>query len=129
MWCGSSCGLHPCLHSFQVMLSCPTSLLQVWQQHGAWVTSTKPEFGPGIRERFQMAAGVTQQQFEEAVRHRAGVRQRMAELLGSDGVLLLPTAPAPAPPLNAAAEQLDAFRTSLISLTCIAGLSGFPQVN
>ncbi len=28
----------------------------------------------------------------------------------------------------AAAEQLDAFRTSLISLTCIAGLSGFPQV-
>jgi amidase len=76
-----------------------------------------------------MAAGVTQQQFEEAVRHRAGVRQRMAELLGSDGVLLLPTAPAPAPPLSAAAEQLDAFRTSLISLTCIAGLSGFPQVN
>ncbi|KAI3424947.1 hypothetical protein D9Q98_008329 [Chlorella vulgaris] len=102
---------------------------EVWQQHGAWVTSTKPEFGPGIRERFQMAAGVTQQQFEEAVRHRAGMRQRMAELLGSDGVLLLPTAPAPAPPLNAAAEQLDAFRTSLISLTCIAGLSGFPQVN
>lgn len=50
-------------------------------------------------------------------------------MLGRDGVLLLPTAPGPAPLRGTPADQLDAFRTSLISLTCIAGLSGFPQVN
>jgi hypothetical protein len=75
-----------------------------------------------------MAATITQQQFEEAAQQRAAARQRLADLLGSDGVLALPTAPGPAPLCNTSGEQLDAFRTSLISLTCIAGLSGFPQV-
>lgn len=50
-------------------------------------------------------------------------------MLGADGVLLLPTAPGAAPLRGTPADQLDAFRTSLISLTCIGGLSGFPQVN
>jgi amidase len=102
--------------------------LQIWQQHGVWVTEQQPEFGPGVRERFQMASGVTRPQFEEAAARRAAARQRLAQLLGPDGVLMLPTAPGPAPLLNTPAEQLDAFRTSLISLTCISGLSGFPQV-
>ena len=75
-----------------------------------------------------MAATITQQQFEEAAQQRALARQRLADLLGSDGVLALPTAPGPAPLCNSSGEQLDAFRTSLISLTCIAGLSGLPQV-
>lgn len=101
---------------------------QVWQQHGEWVAAQQPAFGPGVRERFQMAAGVTRAQFEEAAARRAAARQRLEQLLGQDGVLMLPTAPGPAPVLNTPAEQLDAFRTSLISLTCISGLSGFPQV-
>lgn len=75
-----------------------------------------------------MAASITQQQFEASAKHRAAARQRLADVLGNDGVLALPTAPAPAPRLNTPAPELDAFRTSLISLTCIAGLSGFPQV-
>lgn len=75
-----------------------------------------------------MAAGITRQQFEAAAERRAAATQRLAGLLGSNGVLALPTAPAPAPLLNTPAAELDAFRTSLISLTCIAGLSGFPQV-
>ncbi|EFN54730.1 hypothetical protein CHLNCDRAFT_35982 [Chlorella variabilis] len=102
---------------------------EIWQQHGAWVTEHRPNFGPGIRERFQMAEGVSRKQYEEAAQQRGAARQRLAELLGGDGVLMLPTAPAPAPLLNTPSDQLDAFRTSLISLTCIAGLSGFPQVN
>ncbi len=75
-----------------------------------------------------MAEGVSEQQYESAVRQRSAARAQLAELLGSDGVLMVPTAPGPPPLLNTPAEQLDAFRTSLISLTCIAGLSGFPQV-
>lgn len=104
------------------------SRLQIWQQHCEWVTQHNPDFGPGIKERFAMAAGITQQQFEAAAEQRAAARRRLAGLLGGDGVLALPTAPAPAPRLNTPAAELDAFRTSLISLTCIAGLSGFPQV-
>ncbi|KAL4427625.1 hypothetical protein ABPG75_001714 [Micractinium tetrahymenae] len=102
---------------------------EIWEQHGGWVAEHKPDFGPGIKERFAMAAGITRQQFDAAAAQRAAARQRLAELLGDGAVLVLPTAPAPAPRLNTPAAELDAFRTSLISLTCIGGLSGFPQVN
>ncbi len=92
------------------------------------MTAHRPSFGPGVKERFQAASAITQQQFEAAAQQRAAVRQRVAELVGEDGVLLLPTAPGPAPLRGLSGEELDRFRTSLISLTCIAGLSGFPQV-
>lgn len=130
---GSTSAWHPCREQVPALPrlrfthgSCLA--LQIWQQHGAWVTEHRPNFGPGIRERFQMAEGVSRKQYEEAAQQRGAARQRLAELLGGDGVLMLPTAPAPAPLLNTPSDQLDAFRTSLISLTCIAGLSGFPQV-
>ncbi|KAI7841639.1 hypothetical protein COHA_004659 [Chlorella ohadii] len=102
---------------------------EVWRQHGEWVTAHRPAFGPGVKERFQAASAITQQQFEAAAQQRATVRHRVAELVGEDGVLLLPTAPGPAPLRGLSGQELDRFRTSLISLTCIAGLSGFPQVN
>lgn len=100
----------------------------MWQQHGEWVTQHRPSFGPGVKERFQAAAAITQQQFEDAAQQRAAVRQRVAEVVGSDGVLLLPTAPGPPPLRGLSGDEVDRFRTSLICLTCIAGLSGFPQV-
>ncbi|KAL4444694.1 hypothetical protein ABPG77_002511 [Micractinium sp. CCAP 211/92] len=122
---GSLGGLHPAwFDAFR-----QHQAFEIWQQHGEWVAKNDPDFGPGIKERFAMAAGITRQQLEAAAERRAAARQRLASLLGSDGVLALPTAPAPAPLLNTPAAELDAFRTSLISLTCIAGLSGFPQVN
>ena len=34
---------------------------EIWQCHGAWVRENKPGFGPGIRERFEMAASITQE--------------------------------------------------------------------
>jgi amidase len=48
--------------------------------------------------------------------------------LGGDGVLALPTAPGPAVPLNTPGAELEDWRTRLLSLTCIAGLTGLPQV-
>jgi amidase len=51
----------------------------------------------------------------------------MAALLGSDGVLVLPTAPGPAVPRGMPGAQLEDWRTRLLSLTCVAGLSGLPQ--
>lgn len=111
------------------LLTChPHLSAQVWQQHGKWVTQHRPSFGPGVKERFQAAAAITQQQFEDAAQQRAAARQRVAEVVGGDGVLLLPTAPGPPPLRGLSGDEVDRFRTSLICLTCIAGLSGFPQV-
>ena len=52
----------------------------------------------------------------------------MDELLGDDAVLMVPSAPGPAPILNTPLQKLNSYRASLISLTSIAGLAGLPQV-
>ena len=52
----------------------------------------------------------------------------MLQLLGGDGVLAVPSAPGPAPLFKLPASQQDDWRRALISLTCMAGLAGLPQV-
>ncbi len=60
---------------------------------------------------------------------RKAITQHLDELLRDDGILLIPTAPGPAPPLAMPAEQLNAWRKCVMTLTCIAGLAGLPQVS
>jgi amidase len=101
---------------------------EVWRAHGEWVESARPEFGPGIRERFAMAKGVTQEARDAAAATRAAVASHVTALLGSDGFLALPTAPGPAPLCATPPAELDAWRSAMISLTCVAGLTGLPQI-
>lgn len=57
------------------------------------------------------------------------IKQHLLELLGSDGLLAIPSAPGPAflnEGVDAAAFQQ--LRMASLSLTCIAGLGGLPQV-
>lgn len=39
---------------------------EVAQNHGQWIEANNPEFGPGIRERFNAASQVTSEAVEEA---------------------------------------------------------------
>ncbi len=57
------------------------------------------------------------------------MRAYLIQLLGADGVLALPSAPGPAPPIGLPGPQLDDWRRRVMSLTCIAGLGGLPQVS
>ncbi|GAX82858.1 hypothetical protein CEUSTIGMA_g10284.t1 [Chlamydomonas eustigma] len=101
---------------------------EVWQAHGSWVQKYEPVFGPGIRERFDMASKITNQERDAYTARRKAIKGRLDMLLQEDGMLALPTAPGPAPLINTPAPQLDEWRRSMITLTCIAGLSGLPQV-
>ena len=67
-------------------------------------------------------------QIQAAREKRQKISAHLEDLLGSDGVLMLPTAPGPAPLLKTPPAELDLFRSRLLSLTCIAGLGGLPQV-
>lgn len=58
---------------------------------------------------------------------RARIREHMDSLLSNDAVLMLPTAPGPAP-LRGAADGDPELRFKILRLTCIAGLAGLPQV-
>ena len=55
-------------------------------------------------------------------------REHVWALLGDDGFLAVPTTPGPAPLLNTPPDELNAFRTQLISVSCIASLCQLPQV-
>ncbi|KAG2488367.1 hypothetical protein HYH03_013056 [Edaphochlamys debaryana] len=102
---------------------------EVWRAHGEWVSAHNPSFGPGIKDRFAMAKAITEEQLAAANAKRSLIRSHLLSLLGSDGVLVLPTTPGPAPLVNTPPAELDAWRTRLISLTSIAGLAGLPQVS
>ncbi len=82
-----------------------------------------------MAERFAFSKTVTAQQAAEAEATRTAFRARFSDLLGSDGVLVLPTVPDIAPRLDEGEEGLEDYRNKAIHLLCLSGLSGFPQVS
>ncbi len=102
--------------------------LEIWQEHGGWIKEKRPVFGPGIAERFEWASQLTESIGKTQEELRTRVRYKLAELLGSDGLLVIPTAPGPAPLLGLQGEKAENYRANVMQLSCIAGLSGLPQV-
>jgi amidase len=102
---------------------------EVWRTHGAWITAHKPHFGPGVAERFAASSKVTDKAAAEAGIFRSRVTEQMDSLLSGGDLLLLPTAPGIAPLKNTPQEELNQFRASVLSMTCIAGLARLPQVS
>lgn len=101
---------------------------EIWQTLGAWVSKTKPAFGPGIAERFQAASRLADAQFDRARSLRARIVEMLEAAIPPGTCLLLPTTPGPAPRLTATEAELDRFRTRAITLLCIAGHGGLPQL-
>ena len=102
---------------------------EIHAQLGAWVARTNPQLGPGVRERMASTATITADEVARAQTVRDAVRLRMAALLADHAVLVLPTLPDIAPLLNTPAAALDDFRARAMSLLCIAGLAGLPQIS
>jgi amidase len=101
---------------------------QAWQTHGAWITRTKPAFGPGIADRMAWAATITDDQVAEAQTVRQRVRSRLAGLLADGAVLVMPGASAPPPLCATAGPVLEDLRNRALEILCPAGLGGLPQL-
>jgi len=101
---------------------------ELWSIYGDWMTAKKPSLGPGVRERVAFAATVTAGDAEANRAVVAEARTRLRAMLPPGTVMALPTAPSIAPLADASAEALDRFRARAMALTCMAGLSGVPQV-
>lgn len=101
---------------------------EIWAEHGSWIDACRPAFGPEIAERFALAKSVAQQSPGDDQEFRAKVAAHLEGVLSQDGVLVIPTAGAIAPRLEAGAEELAQFRDRTLSLTAIAGLGKLPQV-
>lgn len=101
---------------------------EAWRCHGDWITAARPEFGPGIADRFSWAATVTLADVEPAAAFRARVTETLDVMLRDGAVLCLPTTPAIAPQLRTPQSELEEFRSQALALSCIAGLAGLPQI-
>ena len=95
---------------------------------GEWISAVKPKFAAEIEKRFSHAATVTAAQKKEAAIRRSAIRSRLLELLRDDTVICLPTTPGIAPLKNAAPAATDKTRNRTLTLSCIAGLVGAPQI-
>ncbi len=101
---------------------------EIWRRHGAWIEAHNPSFGPGIAERFRWTRTIDPAEVERMRPQREAVARYMADLLRSDTLLCLPTAPGIAPKLATAQRELDTFRARAFGLLSIAGLARLPQV-
>jgi amidase len=102
---------------------------EAWRAHGAWITARKPQLMPAVAARFEAASRVTEAEYRDAAAKRERIRARVTALLGDDGVLLLPTLPTIAPKLDDSEATFEAFRAKALSILCIAGLAGAPQIS
>jgi amidase len=102
----------------------------IWSNHGDWITRTRPRFGPGIKERFEWAAGLDPAAVAAARERHQTIRARLDELIGPDDVLCLPTSPRVAPLRQTPVDDIEVrYRHQAMHLLCIAGLGGLPQIS
>lgn len=102
---------------------------EVWATHGAWITQVQPVFGPGVRERFQWAAQLKEVDMAPLRAQRHAIAAHLDALLGTDTVLIIPSASGIAPRRDSPAAELDEFRLRSLNLLCLAGLAGLPQIS
>ena len=116
-------GLDPWRECFRVIQG-----FEIWGIYGEFIERRRPRLGPGVRERLAFAAKVSQRDAEEARKLRARARDQIRRLAKPGTVLALPTTPGIAPRTDVPVDALEPFRANVMRLTCIAGLSGLPQV-
>ncbi|AJY45455.1 amidase [Martelella endophytica] len=101
---------------------------EAWQTFGAFIERRNPDFGPGILERFALAADLTDQDFATARAKRSALSEHLDAVLKPGVVLVYPTAPGPAPLLTDTDGALEQFRSKALTLLSIAGHGGLPQL-
>lgn len=102
---------------------------EIWQVYGRFVEDKKPRFGPGVAERMQAAAKITTDEAGAARNVHAAAREHLQKQIPPGTIAALPSAPCIAPKIDSSATDLDAYRTRVMRLTCMAGLGGLPQIS
>ncbi len=106
--------------------------VQQWEAHRSfadWIDRVNPSFAYNVAQRFLKAAETSDADLAVAKPIREAHRRRMSELLRPGTVVVLPTAPSPAPLYGLRQSEMQDVRRRIIELTCIAGGIGAAQVN
>ena len=102
---------------------------EAWGTDGDLITRYTPPLGAGVKERFEWSRAVTDAQVTPSWKTREQLTQRLSDLLGDDGVMLMPTMPDVAPLISQPESALENYRNNPIRMLCISGLTGLPQIS
>lgn len=102
---------------------------EAWASHAEWISAHEPKFGPGVAERFEAASKITATEAEQALSARQAITATLDSTLNGGTVIVMPTAPTPAPRRDADPASLETFRARSLALLCPAGLGGLPQLS
>jgi amidase len=104
-------------------------MVEAWASNGPWLTEHRPRLGPGVAGRFQTGRQLPKSAAEPADGAGAEVRELLERVLAPGGALVLPAAVSVAPPPRLERSAADGLRARLVSVCCLAGLSGAPAVS
>ena len=94
-----------------------------------WIERVNPRLSMRVARTLVAAEAVTRAERQWAGLMRREARGRLRDLLEPGAVLCLPTTPFPAPPLGLPLSRHEEAGLRIASLTCVAGLSGLPQLS
>ncbi|GGC86463.1 amidase [Chelatococcus reniformis] len=94
-----------------------------------WVERCVPRFSIEVGTSLALGALLAEAELVGPNAFRAMAKARLGDLLGDDAVLCLPTTPILPPRRDEPFSALTHSVSRIIELTCIAGLTGHPQIN
>ena len=101
---------------------------EAWATLGSWIVATNPQFGPGVRERFEAARDMDPAKAAAGRAYRKRFSVRIRSLLAGGAVFAFPTSPFPAPLLTASQAEQNAVRERSMGVTALSGLAGLCEV-
>ena len=102
---------------------------EAWQTFRPWIDAHNPRFAFAVARNLTLGSMITENERTRAALMRTEARGRLRMLLPEGTILCLPTTPFPAPKRGLSVSELAFPRERISALTCLGGLTGFPQVN
>jgi amidase len=116
-------GIAPWLDTFR-----PLQLHDLWSTLGAWGTAPGRNLSQAVAERIALSATVPPEAVAAAIPRREVLTDRLVDLLGDDGMIIIPTAHDLPPRRDAPVSAQVEFREKTLALTCVASLTRLPQI-
>lgn len=103
---------------------------EIIAEHSEWLAQWQQTLDTPIQERVEWSRTLTSNDYQNAKHQQAAFSQWLKQtLVENNAMLVIPTTPGGPPKLNMPDAELAQYRSDLMGLTSIAGLSGTPQLH
>ena len=107
-------------------------IIQGWEAKNGIVKFIKKhgfKLRKNIQERINFADSITENEFKKANINRNNFKEEINAILEKDYLAIFPTTPMPALNKKTINSELSLFRKKIHHFTCIAGMTGRPQIS